>query len=143
MIRNIIMAACLAAVSFSCGRVQDSMEAVDPGLVAQKFFKAWQNRDWHALYELSHPAFMQKVRMQKLSPELRAMSDRDLFVREFERFQASQPGMVLRTYEIKSIPSYKQGDTTLWVEATANGKKRRIPLALDGMALKVDLTRIR
>jgi hypothetical protein len=142
---NIIWALLLAvaAVFCSCSKIEDSMQAVSPSLVAKKFFEAWKNRAWADLYDLSHPAFMQKVRMQKLSPEQRAMSDRDLFVHEFDRFQKNNPDMVLRTYEIRSISPYKTGDTTVWVDALVNGKKRMVPVTLDGLSLKIDLTRIR
>ncbi|MBN2160866.1 MAG: hypothetical protein JW807_15865 [Spirochaetes bacterium] len=146
MIRTIFVGVIIAAIAAgagSCTRIEDSMQAVKPELVASKFFEAWKNRDWGAVYELSHPSFMQKVRMQKLSPELRAMTDRELFIYEFERFQKSRPDMVLRTYEIRSVTPYKTGDTTLWVDALINGKKRMVPIALDGIALKVDMTRIR
>lgn len=146
MIRNIITGAILFAIAAglaSCGRIEDSMDAVRPRLVADKFFEAWKNREWDAVYDLSHPAFMQKVRMQRLSPECRAMSDRELFAYEFKRFQKGHPDMELRTYEIRHISPYRPGDTTIWVEALVNGKKRAVPLALDGVALKIDLTRIR
>ncbi len=131
-----------AAGLTSCGKVQDKLERINPPHVAREFFEAWKNRDWKTLYRLSHPAFMQKLRMQKLTPEQRRMSDEELFIGEFKREQRLNQDKVMKTYEIRSFSPYKKGDTTLWLDALVNGRKRKIPLTLDGMSLKIDLTRI-
>jgi hypothetical protein len=133
-----LAAACIA----SCGNVQDKLDRINPDLVARQFFEAWQNRDWKALYLLTHPAFIQQLRMQKLSPEQRGMSDQELFISEFKREQGLNPARVMKTYEIRSISPYKKGDTTVWCDALVNGRKRKIPLTLDGLSLKIDMTRI-
>jgi hypothetical protein len=131
-----------AAGLCSCGKMHDKLQGINPDHVALQFFETWKKNDWKALYHLSHPAFIQRIRMQKLSPEQRSMSDQELFVREFERVQSLNPGKILKTYQIESISEYHKGDTTVWVSALVNGKKKKIPLTLDGLSLKIDLTRI-
>lgn len=131
-----------AAWTASCKKVEHSMQGIDPDYVASRFFETWKMKDWKALYRMTHPAFMQKLRLQKLSPEDSVLDDETLFVREFERVQGALPDRVLRTYTIQSITDYHAGDTTVWVRALVNGRQKRIPLTLDGLTLKIDLTRI-
>ncbi len=126
----------------SCGKVQDKMLDINPEHVTRQFFESWQAEDWRALYALSHPSFVQKLRLQKLNPYQQKMSDIELFTSEFRRVSKLNPGKALVRYEIVSISPYNPGDTTLWVDARVNGKSRRIPLTLEGLSLKVDLTRI-
>jgi hypothetical protein len=130
------------ALPVSCKKVEDSMLGISPRYVARQFFKTWKKKDWKELYRMTHPAFMQKLRLQKLSPEDSALDDETLFIKEFARVQKAHPGKTIQSYSIVSISSYKAGDTTVWVGAVVNGKKKSIPLALDGLVLKVDLTRI-
>ena len=132
----------LAAGLYSCGKMHDKLQGINPDHVALQFFEAWKKKDWEALYHLSYPAFMQRIRLRKLTPEQRSMSDQELFVREFERVQKLNPDKVLKTYQIESISGYHKGDTSVWVTALVNGKKKKIPLTLDGLSLKIDLTRI-
>jgi hypothetical protein len=131
-----------AAWSASCSKVKNSMQGINPDYVASQFFETWKKKDWKALYRMTHPAFMQKLRLQKLSPDDRALDDETLFVREFERVQGTLPDRVLRTYAVQSISEYHAGDTTVWVSALVNSRQKRIPLTLDGLTLKIDLTRI-
>ncbi len=138
----ISLAVMIAAGSASCGRTDERLERINPDHVAREFLEAWKNRDWRALYRLTHPAFIQSLRMQKLSPAQRAMSDEELFVSEFGRVQRMNPDRMLRTYEIRSFTEYKKGDTTVWCDALINGRKRRFPLTLDGLSLKIDMTGI-
>ena len=140
--RMIAVHALLLLGIISCGKVQDKMLDINPDYIAKKFLETWQAEDWNALYDITHPAFIMRLRLQKLDAKQRQMSDRELFVSEFSRMQTANPGMVLRSHEILSISPYRPGDTTLWVEARVNGKKRKIPLTLDGLSLKVDLARI-
>ena len=56
--------------------------------------------------------------------------------------QRINPDRILKSYEIKNIPLYKKGDTTVWVYAVVNGRNKKIPMTLDGWLLKIDLTRI-
>jgi hypothetical protein len=139
---NALVIILLAAGLYSCGKMHDKLQEINPEHVAFQFFEAWKKKDWKALYQLSHPAFMQRIRLQKLAPEQRSMSDQELFVREFERVQMLNPDKILKTYQIESISEYHKGDTTVWVSALVNGKKKKIPLTLDGLSLKIDLTRI-
>jgi hypothetical protein len=132
----------IAASIASCNKMHDKLLEINPDHVTLLFFEAWKNKDWKALYQLSHPAFMQRMRLQKLSPVQRNMSDEELFIDEFNRVQRLNPDKILRTYHIDSISKYQKGDTTIWVSALVNGKKKKIPLTLDGLSLKVDLTRI-
>jgi hypothetical protein len=131
-----------AALAASCTRVENSLQGINPPFVASQFFETWKKQDWKGLYRMTHPAFMQKLRLQKLSPEDSALDDETLFVREFRRVQGALPDKVLRSYAIESISEYHAGDTTVWVSAIVNGKKKRVPLTLDGLVLKIDLTRI-
>jgi hypothetical protein len=131
-----------AALLASCSKVENSLQGINPPFVVRQFFETWKKQDWKELYRMTHPAFMQKLRLQKLSPEESALDDETLFVREFQRVQGALPDRVLRTYAIESISEYHAGDTTVWVSALVNGKKRRVPLTLDGLVLKIDLTRI-
>lgn len=131
-----------AALAVSCKKVENSMQGINPEYIGRQFFETWKRRDWKALCHMTHPAFIQKLRLQNQSPADRALNDEALFVREFNRTQASNPGMVLRSYRILSISAYHAGDTTVWMDALVNGKKRRIPLTLDGLTLKIDLSRI-
>lgn len=135
----------LAAASFlaRCGKTEERLERIAPEHVAREFFEAWKRQDWKALYRLTHPAFIQNLRMQKLSPEQMAMSDEELFVSEFMRVQRMNPAKTLISYRIRSITPYKRGDTTVWLDAIVNGRRRTIPLTLDGLSLKIDLTRIK
>jgi len=132
----------VAAICAACGKMEEKKLEIDPGHVMKLYLETWKKKDWEALYAMTDPSFMQKLRTQRLTPEQREMSDRDLFVNEFQRAQRMNPGKVLKSYEILSIAGYKKGDTTLWGDVVVNGKKRRIPLTLDGLSLKVDLTRI-
>ncbi len=131
-----------AALAASCTKVENSMQGINPEHISRQFFETWKRKDWKALYRMTHPAFIQKLRMQNQSPADRALDDEALFVREFTRTQSSHPGKVLRSYDILSISSYHSGDTTVWVDALVNGSKRKIPLTLDGLTLKIDLSRI-
>ena len=143
--RNLItvfLALYVAAQCGGCGKVQDKLLEIDPEHVVKQFFEAWKKNDWKTLYAMSDPGFMQKLRTQKLSPELRKMSDQDLFIHEFRQAQRLNPDKVVRSYEIVYVQAYKKGDTTISVDVLVNGKKRKIPLNLDGLSLKVDLTRI-
>jgi hypothetical protein len=132
----------IAASILSCGKMHDKLEGINPDHVALQFFEAWKKKDWNSLYRITHPAFMQRIRLEKLTPEQRNMSDQDLFIHEFDLVQKLNPDKVLKTYHIESISEYHKGDTTVWVSALVNGKKKKIPLTLDGLSLKVDLTRI-
>ena len=129
-----VIAALMAA---SCGKVENSMQSINPEYVARTFFETWKKRDWRALYRMTHPAFMQKLRMQKLAPADRTLDDETLFVREFEKVQRSLPGMTLRTYAIRSISEYHSGDTTVWVDALVNGRKFVIEKDVEDMAYPV------
>ena len=80
--------------------------------------------------------------MGNLSPEERRMDDEQLFIRHFERASGNNPDKVLRSYQVLSISEYKAGDTSVWADTIVNGKKKRIPLTLVGLSLRVDLTRI-
>jgi hypothetical protein len=131
-----------ASLSVSCKKVENSMQGINPEFISHQFFETWKRKDWNALFRMTHPAFIQKLRLQNLSPADRALDDEALFVREFTRAQSTHPGKVLRSYEILSITAYHSGDTTVWVSALVNGKKRKIPLTLDGLTLKIDLSRI-
>lgn len=142
ILRSLAVLAVLAGGLLACGKAQDKMLDINPEHVTHRFFEAWHADDWEALYEIVHPSFMQRLRLQKLDPKLQMLSDRDLFIWEFTRVRNANPGMILRSYRIVSISPYRAGDTTLWVKATVNGKKRKIPLTLDGLSLKVDVTRI-
>ena len=126
----------------SCTKVESSMQGINPDYVAHQFFETWKKQDWKALYRMTHPAFMQKLRLQKLPPEVSALSDEALFVREFQRVQGSMPGRTLRSYTIESITEYHAGAPTVWVSVLVNGKRKKVPLTLDGLVLKVDLSRI-
>jgi hypothetical protein len=140
--RAVAVLAALSMGFLACGKVQDKMFDITPEHITQKFFEAWRGEDWGTLYEVTHPAFMQRLRLQKLTPAQQSLGDRDLFIEEFRRARAANPAMRLRSYKVISISMYKPGDTTIWVRAMVNGKKRKIPLTLDGLSLKVDLTRI-
>ena len=132
----------IAIILPSCSKVQDTMQGINPRHVATQFLEAWKKKDWRALYKLAHPDFIRKIRLQKLLPEQRKMSDEELFIREFEQAQRMYPGKILRNYEIKSISEYRRGETTVWVRALVNGKHKKIPLTLDGLSLKIDLSQI-
>jgi hypothetical protein len=142
IMRPVIVIAALSVWFLACGKVQDKMLDINPKHITRQFFEAWRADDWNSLYDLTHPSFMQRLRLQKLNPKQQSMTDRDLFVGEFKRVRDANPAMRLRSYEISSISAYKPGDTTLWVKVLVNGKKRKIPLTLDGLSLKVDLSRI-
>ncbi len=141
-VRVITVLAALSMGFLACGKVHDKMLDINPEHITRTFFEAWRVDDWETLYHVTHPAFMQRLRLQKLSPEQQSLSDRELFIGEFRRVRAANPAMRLRSYRVMSISTYKSGDTTIWVSAMVNGKKRKIPLTLDGLSLKVDLTRI-
>ncbi len=132
-----VVAGCTA-----CGKTYDKSLDINPLHVAQLFFETWKNQDWKALYKLTDPSFMQMLRTRNLSPELQRLSDEELFVHEFKQVQERNPGMVLNSYLIKYITPYHKGDTTLWIYAVVNGKKKKIPMTLDGLAWKIDLARI-
>ncbi len=138
----VLLAIFVAAHCAACGKVEEKKLEIDPMHVMKLYLETWKKNDWKALYAMTDPSFMQKLMTQKLSPELQRMSDRDLFVHEFQRAQRMNPGKVLKSYEIIFITAYKKGDTTLWGDVVINGKKRRIPLTLDGLSFKVDLARI-
>jgi hypothetical protein len=142
--KGAIILALLAAAAFvnGCGKMQDKKQGINSDFVVRAFLEAWKVGDWKTMYQFTHPGFIQDLRLQKLSPEQREMSDRDLFIHEFERARKMNPGMAIRTYEISSISGIKTGETAVWVEALINGKKKRIPLAIDGMSFKVDPSRI-
>lgn len=131
-----------AAAAVSCKKVENSMQGINPEYISRQFFETWKRKDWKALYRMTHPAFIQKLRLQNQLPADRALDDEALFVREFTRTQSLHSGKVLRSYEILSRTSYHSGDTTVWVDALVNGKKKKIPLTLDGLTLKIDLSRI-
>ncbi len=126
----------------SCKKVNDTMLGIDPVYIINNFFETWKKRDWKTLYKLVHPSIIQKIKMQKLTPEEQIMSDEELFIHKFKLASIMNPDKVLRSYEVKSITRYKIGDTTVWAEAIVNGKSKKIPITLDGLSLKVDVTRI-
>ena len=128
--------------SGSCSEMNDAMQGITPRFIINKFFETWKKGDWKTLYTLAHPNIIQKIKMEKLSSEEQNMSDEELFIHQFDRASKINPHKVLKSYEVKSITTYKPGDTTVWVDAIVNGRKKRIPLTLDGLSLKVDLTRI-
>lgn len=141
--RGVVISLVIAAACFSgCGKTDENLARINPYHVAREFFEAWKKKDWKALYHLTHPAFIQTLRMQKLSPEQMAMTDEELFVSEFSRTQRMNPVKTLKTYEIRSFSPYTRGDTTVWLDALINGRQRRIPLTLDGLSLKIDITKI-
>lgn len=131
-----------AVLAVSCKKVENSMQGINPEFISRQFFETWKRKDWKALYRMTHPAFIQKLRLQNQSPADSMLNDEALFVREFTRTQALLPGRVLGSYQILSRTAYHSGDTTVWVDALVNGKKRKIPLTLDGLTLKIDLSRI-
>ncbi len=137
----IFMIATLAFCCF-CGKMQDKLQDLDAWSISQQFFETWKKQDWKALYKMTDSSFMQKLRTQKLSPEQQRMSDEELFVHEFKKAQRMNPDKILKSYRIEKIPLYQKGDTTVWVYAVINGRKRKIPMTLDGLSLKIDLTRI-
>ncbi|MBP7736567.1 MAG: hypothetical protein KA369_11385 [Spirochaetes bacterium] len=137
-----LMAVLIALHCAACGKMEEKKLEVNPLHVMKLYLEKWKKNDWKALYAMTDPSFMQKLRTQKLSPELQRLSDQDLFVHEFQQARRLNPAKVLKSYEIISITPYNKGDTTLWGDVVINGKKRRIPLTLDGLSLKVDLTRI-
>jgi hypothetical protein len=139
----ILALAAVIAYGGSCGRLDDAMRGINPPHVINKFFESWKKRDWKTLYTLVHSNFIQQMRLQQLSPEEKAMSDEELFVSQFKAASKKNTGRVLRSYSIKSITPYTPGDTTVWADTTVNGRKKLIPLTLDGLTLKVDLTRIK
>ncbi len=126
----------------ACGKLDDTLKGIDPPYVATQFFETWKKKDWKALYGMTDPSFMRLLRTQRLSPELQRMSDEELFIHEFEQVQRLNPDKVLKSYKIQNISSWKKGDTTLWLYAAVNGKNRKIAMTLDGLSLKIDLTRI-
>ncbi len=130
----------------SCGKLNDSMSGISknisPEATLQSFFETWKKRDWKTLYSLAHPGLIQEIRMGNLSPEERRMDDEQLFIRHFERASRNNPDKVLRSYQVLSISEYKAGDTSVWADTIVNGKKKRIPLTLVGLSLRVDLTKI-
>lgn len=140
-VNMLLLAALLVSVT-ACKKLDTKLMKLEPYYVVIEFFETWKKKDWKTLYQLSDRSFMQQLRTQKLSPELQRMTDQDLFVHEFEEAQRRNPEMILRSYSITRLPIYKKGDTTLWVQVLVNGKKKRIPVTLDGLSLKVDLTRI-
>jgi hypothetical protein len=139
----ILALAGVIAYGGSCGRLDHAMQGINPPYVINRFFESWKKRDWTTLYTLVHSNFIQQMRLQQLSPEEKALSDEALFVRQFKNASEKNPGKVLRSYSIKSITPYTPGDTTVWADTLVNGRKKLIPLTLDGLTLKVDLTRIR
>lgn len=130
------------AVCGGCGKVQDKLQDINAWHVAEQFFDAWKKQEWKTLYKMTDSSFINTLRMQKLSPEKRRMTDEELFVHEFNQVQRMNPDKILKSYKIRNIPLYKKGDTTVWVYAVVNGKKKKIPMTLDGWSLKIDLTRI-
>jgi hypothetical protein len=137
----ILMIAAMA-VCGGCGKVQDKLQGINAWHVAEQFFGAWKKQDWKTLYAMTDSSFINTLRMQKLSPEQQRMSDEELFVHEFRQAQRMNPDRILKSYEIRHIPPYKKGDTTVWVYAVVNGREKKIPMTLDGWSLKIDLTRI-
>jgi hypothetical protein len=137
-----IILICVSLCSGSCGEMKDSMSGISPEPLLNNFFETWKKRDWKTMYTLVHPNLIQQVRMGKLSPDERRMGDEELFIRQFERASKINPDRTLKSYQVISISTYKAGDTTVWAEAVVNGRKKRIPLTLVGLTLKVDLTRI-
>jgi hypothetical protein len=125
-----------------CGKVQDKMQSINPEHIMKLFLDAWRNDDWKSVYRLTYPSFIQKMRLQKLSLAQQAMSDEELFIYEFARERQLEPDRTLKTYKIVSISAYHAGDTTVWASVLVNGKIKKIPLTLDGLSLKVDMTRI-
>ena len=145
MIRTYSISIFLTGILFfysSCTKVDESIQGVNPYHVILVFFDSWHKKDWKTLYTLVHPSIIQKIKMQKLTPKELAMSNEELFIYKFRQASLSNPDKVLRSYELKSISGYKVGDTTVWADTIVNGKKKRIPLTLDGLSIKVDLTRI-
>jgi len=138
----LFLALAIAAGCISCGKGPDKLKELDPYHVAQKFFETWKKKDWKGLYGITDPAFMRTLRTQKLTPELQRLSDEELFVRQFSEAQRLNPGKVLKSYRIEHITPYTKGDTVLWLYAAVNGRKKKIAMTIDGMALKIDLTRI-
>lgn len=126
----------------SCVKTQDKLQSIDPNFVIKEFFESWKVQDWKRLYTMTHPAIIQKIRMQNLSVEEQNMSDEQLFIMKFDQTSKANPDKIMRTYEVQTITQYKPGDTAVWVTALVNGKQKKIPLALEGLSLKVDLTRI-
>jgi hypothetical protein len=132
----------IAASSFSCGKLDEKISGISPEYIMNQFFESWRRKDWKSLYALTHPSLIQKIRLQKLTSEEQGMSDEDLFIRHFDLASKRNSDKSLVSYKIKSISAYKPGDTTVWADTIVNGRRKRIPLTLDGLTLKIDLTRI-
>ena len=144
--RRIRVCAALALVllAASCGKkIDNRLRDINPDLTIRTFFSTWKNRDWRGLYRMIHPNFIQKMRMQKLAPGERDMTDEQLFIHEFERASRENPGRSLRNYTIQYVGPYSASDASVWVDALVNGSRRKVPLTLDGLTLKVDLSRIK
>jgi hypothetical protein len=139
----ILALSAITAYGSSCGRLDDAMQGINPPYVINRFFESWKKRDWKTLYTLVHSNFIQQIRLQRLSPKEKAMSDEELFIHQFEVASEKNPGKVLRSYSIISITPYTPGDTTVWADTIVNGRKKLIPITIDRLTLKVDLTRIK
>lgn len=141
---RVLAAVALISLASACGKkVENRMRDINPDLAIQNFFSAWKNRDWKGMYRLTHPNFIQKMKMQKLSPGMHGMNDEELFIREFERASRENTGFELRSYTVTNVGQYTPRDASVWVDVLVNGRQRRVPLTLDGLTLKVDLTRIK
>ncbi|HNW30299.1 MAG TPA: hypothetical protein PKN50_17620 [Spirochaetota bacterium] len=138
----LLVALAVAAFSVSCGKGPDRLKDLDPPHVATQFFETWKKKDWKALYRITDAAFMRALRTQKLTPDLQRLNDEELFVRQFTETQRLNPDRVLKSYRVDGISPYTKGDTMVWLYATVNGRKKKIAMTIDGMALKIDLTRI-
>jgi hypothetical protein len=132
-----VVAGCVA-----CGKTHHTSQDVDPPFMAELFFKTWKKQDWKALYQITHPSFMQLLRTQRLSPEQQRMSDEELFIHEFRQVQGQNPGLILKSYRIEYVDPYTKGATTLWIYAVVNGKNRKLPMILDNLSYKIDLARV-
>jgi hypothetical protein len=138
----LLLVLAVASGSISCGKGPDKLMELNPPHVARQFFETWKKKDWKALYRIADPAFIRALRTQKLTPDLQRLSDEELFVHQFKETQRLNPDKVLKSYRVDGISRYTKGDTMVWLYATVNGRKKKIAMTLDGMALKIDLTRI-
>ena len=108
-----------AVLAVSCKKVENSMQGINPEFISRQFFETWKRKDWKALYRMTHPAFIQKLRLQNQSPADRMLDDEALFVREFTTDPgiASRQGASDRTRSSRyrhTIPGTRRYGWTRW-----------------------------
>jgi hypothetical protein len=118
------------------------MKAVNPLFIIDQFLAAWKDKNWKEMYKYVHPNIILELRSQKLKPHQLKMSDPELFIDECAGAARTNPGKNIVSYKIISISEFKKGDTAFWINCLINGTIKKLPVALDGLSLKVDMSKI-